>query len=102
MSDLTDHIHLLFQNKEYQQIIDTVEALPENQWTSELIFMLARTYNACNYSAVPSIDSAVAEAQDFLGRYRVITQIQAAADCTMAERALNLLLSLEETLAGDH
>ena len=102
MSDLTDHIHLLFQNKEYQQIIDTVEALPENQWTSELIFMLARTYNACNYSAVPSIDSAVAGSQDFLGRYRVITQIQAAADRTMAERALNLLLSLEETLAGDH
>ena len=102
MSGLTDHIHLLFQNKEYQQIIDTVEALSENQWTSELIFMLARAYNACNYSAVPSIDSAVAGAQDFLGRYRVMTQIQVAADHALAERALNLLLSLKDTLAGDH
>lgn len=102
MSDLTNHIHLLFQNKEYQKIIDTVETLPENQLTTELIFMLARAYNACNYSTVPSTDSAAAGSQDFLVRYRAMTQIQAAADRTMAERALNLLLSIKETLAGDH
>ena len=102
MGGLAEQIHLLYQNKEYQKIIETVEALPENQQTTELIFMLARAYNACNYSAVPSIDSAVAGAQDTLGRYRAITQIQAAADHALAERALNLLLSLKETLAGDH
>lgn len=99
MSDLTNHVHLLFQNKEYQKVIDTVEALPENQQTTELIFMLARAYNTL---APANTDSAVTDAQDFLVRYRAITQIQYSADHTMAERALNLLLSIKETLSGDH
>lgn len=102
MSDLTDQIHLLYQNKEYQKFIDTVEALPENQLTTELIFMLARSYNICNYLTISNSGSTVTGSQDALERYRAMTQMQAAADRTMAERALNLLLSIKETLSGDH
>lgn len=60
MTDFIKQINLWNQNEEYQKIIDTLEALPENEQTPELLFLLAHAYYCLNREgeALPLFEKA--------------------------------------------
>lgn len=84
--ELIEQISLWHENNEHQKIIDTVEALPEEEQTPEFISLLARAYNNLGV----------------MGDKNELKDDLSACDYSNLEKAIELLKSVEDELKDTH